>query len=290
MTRTEPSLRINVDLTNPGQFFACCGLLELTGRLDRDCMGWFDAGAFLISTVATEVMDRFLDAAVIVIADTLAPGDQFGPDEDDRGEECGPEDTGSKSAPLWIGEPFGLRLDWWNETSMDRAKLKTWSAGQKVSDLMNGASKTSKKTGKSIYLPGMRDHLRSSLRKNPEDWLRATEPIDKPKAFCFDSRLSRNNALDMGHSGGSVMAFSPAVDVLALVGLQRFRPWLIESWTRNRYCSWHVPLSVEVAAVAALGLLPHLVAHSFEFPIKPRDSQGRYKLFGHAQPARRHHV
>jgi hypothetical protein len=27
MTADTPSIRINVDPTNPGQFFACCGLL-----------------------------------------------------------------------------------------------------------------------------------------------------------------------------------------------------------------------------------------------------------------------
>ena len=32
MTDTQP-IRIPVKLTNPGQFFACCGLLELADRL-----------------------------------------------------------------------------------------------------------------------------------------------------------------------------------------------------------------------------------------------------------------
>ena len=32
MSKSDPSIRVNVDLTNPGQFFACCGLLELADR------------------------------------------------------------------------------------------------------------------------------------------------------------------------------------------------------------------------------------------------------------------
>ena len=109
-------------------------------------------------------------------------------------------------------------------------------------------------------------------------------------AFSYDSRLSRNNALDQGHVGNSTMAFSPAVDVLTLVGLQRFRPRMLERWTRNLYCTWNQPLPVEIAAVAALGLIPQLIDRCFEFPIKRRDAQGRFKLFGHAQPVRRPHV
>jgi CRISPR-associated protein Csb3 len=33
MTHPEPNITIKVDVTNPGQFFACCGLLELADRL-----------------------------------------------------------------------------------------------------------------------------------------------------------------------------------------------------------------------------------------------------------------
>ena len=33
MNTLEPTIRIRVDLSNPGQFFACCGLFELADRL-----------------------------------------------------------------------------------------------------------------------------------------------------------------------------------------------------------------------------------------------------------------
>ena len=29
----KPTINVNIDVTNPGQFFACCGLLELADRL-----------------------------------------------------------------------------------------------------------------------------------------------------------------------------------------------------------------------------------------------------------------
>ena len=86
------------------------------------------------------------------------------------------------------------------------------------------------------------------------------------------------------------MAFSPAVDVLTLVGLQRFRPRMLKRGPAIVYCTWNQPLPAEIASVAALGLIPHLNGACFEFPIKPRDAQGRYKLFSHAQPVRSSHV
>ena len=42
MTKPDP-IKINVDPTNPGQFFACCGLLELADRLWDGAEGAFSA-------------------------------------------------------------------------------------------------------------------------------------------------------------------------------------------------------------------------------------------------------
>jgi CRISPR-associated protein Csx14 len=42
MNDVESTMRVNVDVTNPGQFFACCGLLELVDRLWPGPEGWFE--------------------------------------------------------------------------------------------------------------------------------------------------------------------------------------------------------------------------------------------------------
>jgi CRISPR-associated protein Csb3 len=193
---------------------------------------------------------------------------------------------------MTLPDPFNLRLDWWNDEEAQKQKLKVWTAGMRVTDLLLGFHKKQNRKGQAVltYIPSMRDHFAAAVQRIPDDWLREPWPIKEPSAFCYDSRLSRNNALDLGHTSFGVMAFSPAIDVLTLIGLQRFRPKMVEVWTRNRYFTWNQPLPVEVAAVATLGLLPHLNGTCFEFPIKPRDAQGRYKLFGHAQPVRSSHV
>ena len=60
MTYPEPSITVKVDLTNPGQFFACCGLLELADRLWPGAEGWFEGDQFHIACVGTldELMEE----------------------------------------------------------------------------------------------------------------------------------------------------------------------------------------------------------------------------------------
>ena len=42
MSQINEPIRVRVDPTNPGQFFACCGLLELADRLWDGAEGWFE--------------------------------------------------------------------------------------------------------------------------------------------------------------------------------------------------------------------------------------------------------
>ena len=285
----EATIRVPVDLTNPGQFFACCGLLELAGRIDPNATAWFENGHFSINGNAPAVLDSFFKCDVSV--DTFAVSKT----DDEDGDADSENDIDSHRGriyPMTLGEPFNLRLDWWNDEEAQRQKLKTWTAGQRVTDLLCGHHKKrkGKRKAEQAYIPSMREHFAEAVKRCPEDWLREPWPIEAPMPFSYDSRLSRFNALDQGHVRHSTLAFSPAVDVLTLVGLQRFRPLMLERWTRNLYCTWTQPLSVEIAAVIALGLIPQLIYSCFEFPIKPRDAQGRYKLFGHAQPVRRPHA
>jgi CRISPR-associated protein Csx14 len=44
----EPNIHLRVDPTNPGQFFACCGLLELADRLWGGAEGWFYSQHFYL--------------------------------------------------------------------------------------------------------------------------------------------------------------------------------------------------------------------------------------------------
>jgi CRISPR-associated protein Csb3 len=294
MTNQQPNIKIPIDLTNPGQFFACCGLLELASRIDRYAQGYFRNTEFLIETTAHDVLDKFFDCKVE--ADTTFQS--FDSEEDDEPDTSEAEDSHrGRIYPMRLAEPFNLLLNWWTDKQAQEQKLKLWTAGQRVTDLLLGHHKQKKKKRKGkpdevlrLYTQSTREHFAEVVRKHPNDWLRKAVPIDSPAAFSFDSRLSRNNALDLGHFTHGTLAFSPAIDVLCLVGFQRFRPETIETWNRNRYCTWNQPLPVIVAPLAVLGVFPTMVDQCFEFPVKARDSQGRFKLFGHAQPARKPNV
>lgn len=279
MIPSTPTITVPVDLTNPGQFFACCGLLELASRIDHSSEACFADGRFLLRTSADDVLQRFFQCQVTV--DTSyrpADSDNDGDGAADIVETDNPRR--GRIFPMHLGEPFDLLLNWWTEKDAQEQKLKLWTAGQRVTDLLVGHYKTKKK----VYTPSTREHLARVVAEYPQDWLRKAIPIKAPAAFSFDSRLSRNNALDLGHFSVEAFAFSPAADVLSLVGLQRCRPLTLEVWNRNRYCTWREFVPVLIAPLAVLGVVPQLVERCFEFPIKARDSQGRYKLFGHAQP------
>lgn len=282
MSSLKPTARLNVDVTNPGQFFACCGLLELADRVAPNTLAQFDGSHFVIHADVRAVLDAFFKCKV----DSSATPKNGG----EAGEEANNDNINphrGRICPMTLRDPFNLRLDWWTSDEAQGQKLKTWTAGQRVTDLLIGYRQGKNKPE---HIHSMRQHFAEAVEGNPDDWLREARPIEVPMAFSYDSRLSRNKALDQGHTAKSIMAFSPAVDVLTLIALQRFRPLMLETWSRNLYCTWSQPLPVQIAAVAAIGLIPQFITSCFEFPIKPRDAQGRYKLFGHAQPVRRPYV
>lgn len=279
---SEP-IRTNVDPTNPGQFFACCGLLELASRIHRDAQARFENGQFVLTADVPSVLECLFRCKVE--ADSAANAVD---DEESDGSDSEPDDNAhrGRTYPMYLGEPFNLRLDWWTSLDAQKQKLKTWTAGQRVTDLLLGYYKGKEKK----YIPSMREHFETAVKRFPNDWLRETLPIKTPMSFSYDSRLSRNNALDQGYVAKGILAFSPAIEVLTLIGLQRFRPLTIKTWSNNLYFTWKEMVPIEIANVVALGLIPAYTDQCFEFPIKPRDSEGRFKLFGHAQRKRSTYV
>jgi hypothetical protein len=74
MKNPDPSICVNVDVTNPGQFFACCGFLELAGRLWPGAEGWFGENRFLIAGHPECSLHALLKAlAESTVANTMTP-------------------------------------------------------------------------------------------------------------------------------------------------------------------------------------------------------------------------
>jgi CRISPR-associated protein Csx14 len=99
--------------------------------------------------------------------------------------------------------------------------------------------------------------------------------------FGFDPGAAWN-ALDVGFSPNEHnidVASSPAVELLAAVGLQRHRPRLSADRASFTYSTWGQPLDPRLAAVAVAGALPTARTSRFLGRVV---SRGSYAALGHS--------
>lgn len=235
MNLPNPSIRIAVDPTNPGQFFACCGLLELADRLWPDSNGWFDDGAFCISAGGT--LQNLLSAIRTARMEQI--------DQDDL-----------MTSPLLMPAPFSLRLDWWLDDRSGGSSFKTWAGQQKVVRIAAAM------------------HAVIDPEVSPACLLNTAavlfDPIEKKKVepFYFDARrASQAHSVDIGFSPdaqGMTMPVFAATEFLCMIGLQRFRPGSNGDKT-FRYVAWHLPLAPSVASAVAIGAVPTPDSTSYTF-------------------------
>ena len=144
MSQPKPNITVNVDVTNPGQFFACCGLLELAGRLWPGAEGWFEDSAFLISSSGQlgQILEHLAAAEIISSLSpqerrslgTLLSKEKAALTEIERREKARLQETWQRER-LWISQPFDVWLDWWRDARGERTQLKTWAAKQLVADM-----------------------------------------------------------------------------------------------------------------------------------------------------------
>jgi len=106
-----PEHRLRLDPHNPGQFFACCGLFELSELVAPGGEAWFahEGCEFVL----------FTDASVPPRCFALEP------QPDLRGKLGDP-----KLEPLvLVAGDHRLVLNWWlNNTLTEKSRLKTWGA------------------------------------------------------------------------------------------------------------------------------------------------------------------
>lgn len=246
MTAPASTITLDVDATNPGQFLACCGLLELASQLDAQAVGWFELPNFCLALNQPDRLRKIADCPLARISVSTNESAQ----------------TEEKSPPVQLGSPFGLILDWWEDNSASRAGFKTWAGGQTVMG----------------FIDGMRQHVPVHTW---QDLFHAI-PLKKPKPFCFDSRLSRLTSLDLGFSPQKfTTVFSPTVELFALIGMQRFRPTTVVPRERFAFATWKEPLPASIAAAVASCLIPTLIDRRYQFPLVVRTGD-KYKAFGPA--------
>ena len=231
MNSSKPNITIPVDLTNPGQFFACCGLLELADRLWPGADGWFTDVTFSISSEGISC-DLFSILKALAAA-TIEPVDH---------------DDNASAIRLGLGE-VSILLDWWRDEAAGGQRLKTWAGRQ------SGPQIFSLMTAKITEAAG-------AGSGNPLDFSAAVFEIKDGKTkkktispFYFDSRRA-STSLDAGFSADeqqmSVREY-PVVESLAMIGMQRFRPRADEATSPRSflYTAW----SDRLPAILAQGVV-----------------------------------
>lgn len=260
MSATAPLICIPVDLNNPGQFFACCGLFELAARLRPGATAAFDSKRFSINL--TDVSASLSALVSQFQRSELRVGDDS-PDQLD-------EDVGLAS-PMSLGPPFNLRLDWW----VDK-QLKPWAGTMNVSLIF--------KAMRAAINPESIDPL-DDLRvvNDPIDPSQRNKRPNKREPFYFDSRRGGNaKSLDVGFAPDAfsmTSAACPAVEALCIIGLQRFRPMPTDRPRVFIYRAWTIPLPPSAAAAAACGLLPGVDGDLYRFENAFRTDQRKHKGF-----------
>ncbi len=268
MSNPKPSIRVNVDVANPGQFFACCGLLELADRLWPSAEGWFEARQFCIACAGTlkNVLDSLADCQM---TNTMTEAQHARFKEITamsvkvRKNTSGVEneykvlDKLLREAPIVLSGPFDITFNWFADDYSGGSRFKTWAGRQSVLDIAKS----------------MKDTLNETAWRNEDCLAFAATKCGLP--FNFDSDLGgQGGAIDVGFSfdplAGSALTriestARPALELLAFIGLQRFRPQEIPRSNRFLYTTWNQPLPIQIAMPAACGALPISGANQFEF-------------------------
>jgi len=263
-----PTATLAVNPANPGHYFACCGLIELAARLSPSALAWFEQ-----DTVTREW--RFHLANTPPLTDLLkkiTAAEIIALHSDDR----------AKSA-LEIRLPntkTHLHLDWWRHEGGAIGKLKPWAGNTSVRDIADDMRQA------------LKNELVANAAASVEFILSSMSTANNGEPFYFDANRAVNaRAQDVGFSadklrkGGIRISTNtaPAVELLALVGLQRARPPLtVNERGREReydYHVWHKPLPIALLAAAVPGLLPDTtVGFRFANPSRAKD----YRAFAPA--------
>jgi len=289
MNTPEPNIRVNVDVTNPGQFFACCGLLELADRLWNGAEGWFDESATLFQTAAliptddrdSESLFAALKKCKLSNIMTISQLNRLDELKAKRVKNLSTEEKAEKKSlegmwrekPLELREPFPLRLDWFLDKHSDGSRFKTWAGRQSVIDIAQNM-KQPLEAGDYSDVPVM-------------DWFAHTSGHEVTFKFDADEG-AHSSPLDVGFvldPLGMSSSNRPLLELLAFVGLERFRPLPLSESKSYLYSTWTVPLLPAAASTAASGYTKTPGSRLYEFELLYRTKY--LKSFLPAQPITR---
>jgi hypothetical protein len=262
MSNPELTIRISVDTTNPAQFFACCGLLEVAHRRwpEAVVMGKFDSPRFNKSQFSIFSKCNLGNFKTRDIISTLlgCKRSSVDPYRPIMGSDGKPVKDAKKTKPVMLGEPVSLRLSWWlDELAGRQTSFKMWGAHQTSEGLIGDMAQA-------IRTDEMTDDTVLQSRTGMTG------------RIGLDTRSSWNT-LDEGFSPNDqnmpVETF-PATELLAAIGLQTFGPSPQDDG--YIYACWSHPLPAPIARAVASGVVNLLGVTRYRFKVGAR---GKFKFF-----------
>jgi hypothetical protein len=263
--RARSGFDLTVDPSNPGEFLACCGVLEIADRL------WGAEGCFTAREFHVETSGTLADVLSAVVANqpvevlTLSNGLDVKPLLAPLRLSVGVGDNQTLTLDAWLrivavkGQIQAIGNGPWNFWSGQQTPLRIWTS--------------------------LRATLAEQLKDVDSNVLETILSIKAPLTgrFGFDPGAAWN-ALDVGFSPNEqhmAVASSPAVELLAVIGLQRFRPAVSRDKSSFVYATWHAPLAPVVAAATAAGLNGLLEGSRWRGRVV---SRGSYAALGYSIP------
>jgi CRISPR-associated protein Csx14 len=248
--------KLEVDVTNPGQVFACLGVLDILDRLDPGAVGRFaEETSFEIQAKA-----RVHDAVAAIknaSLDAEAPADAIAPW------------GGDKAWPVVVSGDFGsFTLDPWltPDHSTVATGLKLWAGQVSTPELLKGLQER-------LLLP----------EPNAAGPLFLLGVPGTPTGLDPRSAISKS---DLGFSYNSQRLkprIYPAVDLFAMIGLEGARPERTGGLT-YAYSLWDKPLPPVVARAVLAGRVSALASSRWEYTIESRGLAGTYKNLSTGRP------
>lgn len=277
MSNPEPTMRINVDLSNPGQFFACCGLFELADRLWPGAEGWFE-GYPMTSKFCIWMPNG--DGSLKALLETACKC-EFDVGDDDDEEVDDDEEKSRPVDPIIIRSPVEMVLDWWSDKS-----IKPWAGSMKERLIFRAMLRAISRDAPDPFNfeQAVSD---PSINGTPTDKKGRKKKTKKREPFYFDChRGSKSHPLDSGWSPDTHKMehkCAPAVEAFCFLGLQRCRPMPTEKPNTSRYTVWPEHLPLNVIAPVVSGIVPVPRSITYEFTNFFRTGERKHKAFGEAR-------
>lgn len=286
MSDNQPNISIPVDLTNPGQFFACCGLLELADRLWPGAEGWFERSEFCIVTL--DASKKLSDLLGEVRSLKFEVGD------DDDADEAESEENDLPVEPInleWKNKSPAIYLDWWTDKS-----IKPWAGSMKERVILRAMLDAIEPQNEEPFAD-----LKRVMYQSPK--LTKTGKAKKPakkEPFYFDPRRgNKSHPLDCGFSPDAHKMEAeccPVLEALCFIGLQRARPAPTGAANQSKYTVWPRLSSTDSGMPANLvsaiscGILQLSGSSTYIFDNYFRTDQRKHKTFSQATLERSNHV